>query len=231
MQKTFIFFTCEHASNAIPSQYKHLFIRFANILSSHRGFDQGTKYLGQAFGKSLKAPVVYGKFSRLLIDLNRSPSHKSAFSEMTKTLSSDQRFEIKAKYHRPHWEKIEKIIDEKMAKGFTVLHIGVHSFTPVLYNEVRNADIGILYDSRRKKETSLAISWQKSLRNNSELRVRRNYPYLGMNDGLTTELRERYSENKYIGIEIEVNHALLKKPEQIKMIGKLLIKSLKENLP
>jgi predicted N-formylglutamate amidohydrolase len=231
LQKTFILFTCEHASNAIPSKYKQLFTRKESILSSHRSFDHGTKYLGKAFGESFKAPVIYGKFSRLLIDLNRSPSHKTAFSEMTKSLSIDQQIEVKAKYHRPHWEKIEKIIDEKIAKGVTVLHIGVHSFTPVLYNEVRNVDVGILYDSRRKKEVSFAIGWQKSLRNNSDLRIRRNYPYLGMYDGLTTELRERYSEKKYLGIEIEVNHAVLKNPKQIKMIGKLLIKSLKESLP
>jgi hypothetical protein len=39
--------------------------------------------------------------------------------------------------------------------------------------------------------------------------VRRNYPYLGVGDGLRTALRGVFSEEEYIGIELEVNQALL----------------------
>ena len=38
-----------------------------------------------------------------------------------------------------------------------------------------------------------------------QLRVRRNYPYAGKGDGLTRELRSRYSARTYIGIELEIN--------------------------
>ena len=37
------------------------------------------------------------------------------------------------------------------------------------------------------------------------LRVRRNYPYRGDADGLTTTLRRRFPWQRYLGIEIEVN--------------------------
>ena len=37
------------------------------------------------------------------------------------------------------------------------------------------------------------------------MRVRRNYPYNGASDGLTTYLRGRFSGRLYSGIELEVN--------------------------
>ena len=33
-----------------------------------------------------------------------------------------------------------------------VLHVAVHSFTPVLHGERRNADVGLLYDPARPRE-------------------------------------------------------------------------------
>lgn len=227
MKKPFIIFTCEHASNVIPSKYKHLFLKKEKLLLTHRGFDHGTKELGIALGKSFKAPVVYGKFSRLLVDLNRSHGHKTAFSEMTKVLSKTHKREILEVYHYPHWEEIKSLIDKKIKNGHTVIHIGIHSFTPVLYNEVRNAEIGILYNSRRKKEAAFAKVWQQAFRDQSELRIRRNYPYDGKMDGLSTGMRKVFSEKNYLGFEIEVNHSILDSNSEILVMKKLLINTLK----
>ncbi|MBC7711948.1 MAG: N-formylglutamate amidohydrolase [Rhizobacter sp.] len=230
MKNVFLIFTCEHASNSIPAKYKKYFTGKKSILASHRGFDWGTEYLGKSLGKNFKAPVIYGNFSRLLIDLNRHETHKTALSDMTKNLSPDEQETVRRIYHRPHWNEVKKIIADQIKKGKTVLHIGVHSFTPVLYGDVRTCDLGVLYDSRRTAEAEFARVWQKSLRVNSELRVRRNYPYLGKYDGLTSEFRRMYSEKQYKGFEIEVNQSLAKKSTDLKMIEKILIKSLQDIL-
>lgn len=42
-----------------------------------------------------------------------------------------------------------------------------------------------------------------------ELRVRRSYPYLGKTDGHATFLRRKYPTTSYVGVELEVNQALL----------------------
>lgn len=39
--------------------------------------------------------------------------------------------------------------------------------------------------------------------------MRRNYPYLGRADGLTTHLRRALKTPRYLGIELELNQALL----------------------
>jgi hypothetical protein len=71
---------------------------------------------------------------------------------------------------------------------------------------VRTADIGLLYDPARRSETMFCERWQRTLRARApELRVRRNYPYAGYNDGLTTYLRTRFEDRQYSGIELEIN--------------------------
>lgn len=226
----FVIFTCEHASNDIPKEYKKHFVGKKEILAGHRGYDWGTEHLGKALGKTFKAPVVFGTFSRLLIDLNRSEGHKTALSEMTKDLHPDTHEIIKETYHRPHWRKIHNIIEEQIKKGKTVVHIGIHSFTPALNGVVRTTDIGLCYDSRRKTELKLALEWQAALRTHGELRIRRNYPYSGLYDGLTSSFRKLYSEKKYRGFEIEINQALVQKSSDLAMIEKLVIQSLKDIL-
>ena len=63
----------------------------------------------------------------------------------------------------------------------------------------------------------------------SDQRIRMNYPYLGKADGFTTSLRHQFQE-RYIGIELELNQELLVKEEFGKNLNKALYTSLHENL-
>jgi predicted N-formylglutamate amidohydrolase len=93
---------------------------------------------------------------------------------------------------------------------FRVVHVAVHSFTPKLDGKVRNADLTLLYDSRRTQEAALCRRWGAILRRlNPGLRLRYNYPYRGAADGLTTWLRRRHSQQSYLGVELEINQALV----------------------
>src|SRR5437764_832924 len=49
------------------------------------------------------------------------------------------------------------------------------------------------------------ISWRAALQRRTPLKVRRNYPYAGRNDGLTTAFRRRFPASRYLGIELEIN--------------------------
>lgn len=93
-----------------------------------------------------------------------------------------------------------------LAKCGVALHLGVHTFTPVLSGSVRRADVGLLYDPSRALERSWAAAWRRAIRRRRpDLVVRRNYPYLGVSDGLTTHLRRSLGTEKYAGLELEVN--------------------------
>jgi hypothetical protein len=66
--------------------------------------------------------------------------------------------------------------------------------------------VGLLYDPRRPAEAEFCAAWQREIKSaDARLTVRRNYPYRGYADGLTTYLRKRYPDPAYAGIELEVN--------------------------
>lgn len=201
--------TCEHAGNRVPRAYAALFRPHADLLQSHRGWDPGALKLAAALAKSLSAPLLSTPTTRLLIEPNRSPHHPALFSTITRDLDAATKSLIAARYYTPHREAIRNELHRLMRTSTPVLHVGVHTFTPVLNGETRSADIGLLYDPRRPAEKKLCERWERILNAiDPALRVRRNYPYRGASDGLTTALRREFPVSKYLGIELEVNQTL-----------------------
>ena len=215
--------TCEHASNALPDFVLRAFRDSDGIpddvLASHRGYDIGAYKIFSILVKRLK-PDFHGasKFSRLVVDMNRSSTSKSFYSEYTSSLPNTVKARMLSLWEK-YREKIESFvagkIPEKQRKAakeapLKVIHLGIHSFTPVLNGIERDADVGILYDPSRPAEAQIAENLIKSIKERAPwLKIRKNYPYLGKSDGLTTTLRQKFGPS-YAGIEIEINQKLLK---------------------
>lgn len=107
-----------------------------------------------------------------------------------------------------------------------VLHVSVHSFTPILRGKKRDVDVGFLYDPARPNETELAKHWIKDLtRMEPGLVLRRNHPYRGVDDGHTTELRKQVGA-RYAGVELELNQRFVRNPKRLRAIGLALRQSL-----
>jgi len=217
--------SCEHASNRVPPRFAHLFMGKEKILSSHQAYDHEAAEMAVRLAKSFKSSVYLGSITRLLIDLNRSPSNrKSLYSSYSRKLEKNDRELLLNKYYLPYREKVEEAVAAIIGKGEPVLHISVHSFVPVRNGKVRKADIGLLYDPPRKCEKDICAFLAGFLHEKMEsLRVRKNYPYLGKMDGFPSFLRRKYSTKFYAGIEIEINQALLLsgKTEKKKIEGTL----------
>jgi predicted N-formylglutamate amidohydrolase len=200
--------TCEHGGNRIPQPYAYLFRGAKAVLASHRGWDAGALRLARLLARELERPLLSLTWSRLFVEANRSSSNPRIWSRFTKSLPEEERTRILERWWRPHREDVERAVAAEIARGRRVVHVAVHSFTPELDGVVRNADIGLLYDSRRKGEAKLCRGWAASLRRlDPALRVRFNYPYSGADDGLTTALRRLHPEARYRGIELEINQA------------------------
>jgi predicted N-formylglutamate amidohydrolase len=202
--------TCEHGGNRIPAAYRSLFIRRKALLATHRGYDAGALAMADSLSITLRAPLVSSTVSRLLVDLNRSVGHPQLFSEATRGEPAAVRKAIVQHHYRPYRDKVEDMVNRWVAKGRRVIHLSSHSFTPALHGEVRTADAGLLYDPARSGEVELCARWKAALAACSPaLRVRRNYPYAGKGDGLTAHLRRRFAPREYIGIELEINQAIV----------------------
>lgn len=197
--------SCEHGGNSIPAEYAPLFKGAEEALESHQGYDPGAFQLYSLLVKKLADFSHFSKTSRLLVELNRSLHHKNLFSTYTAGLEAAVKKEIIAHYYFPYRELIERKIGEYTQGDQDVLHLSIHSFSPVLKGEVRNADIGLLYDPQRKQEKAFCLAWKQQLQKHwPEAKVRMNYPYKGVADGFTTYLRKRFPES-YAGIEFELN--------------------------
>jgi predicted N-formylglutamate amidohydrolase len=154
----------------------------------------------------------YAETSRLLVELNRSVNHPKLFSEFSRGLPDKDKAKVLKEYYRSYRDRVEDMVHDLVSAGRRVLHVSVHSFTPVLNGEERLADIGLLYDPKRKREQEFCRHWKAVLlKQDNELNVRFNYPYLGIADGFTTYLRKKFKAEQYIGIELEVNQKFTEK--------------------
>jgi predicted N-formylglutamate amidohydrolase len=198
--------TCEHGGNSIPRPYSALFTGRDALLDSHRGYDPGALSMARQLADRFRAPLVVATVSRLLVDLNRSVGHRALYSDATRALSPAVHAQILARHYVPYRTEVETIVRRVVGAGRRMVHVSSHSFTPVLDGSVRNADIGLLYDPARPGERALCARWAALLAAAiAPLRVRRNYPYQGRNDGLTLHLRRQFPVASYVGVELEIN--------------------------
>jgi predicted N-formylglutamate amidohydrolase len=154
--------------------------------------------------------LVASTTSRLLIDLNRSIGHPQLFSAVTRGAPAQTRAQIVDEHYRPYRAQVERLIKKAVSRGHRVIHISSHSFTAELNGKVRGTDVGLLYHPARRGEAEVCARWKKTLASSApELRVRRNYPYAGKGDGLTSHLRLRFGQSDYVGIELEVNQRIV----------------------
>ena len=201
-----IIFTCEHGGCEVPPEYAGLFAGHEALLQTHRGWDRGALVLARDLAHAFNAKLFFATTTRLLIDLNRSIGHRQLYSDITRSLPRATRRDIAARHYRPYRHQVESEVARLVAAGQRVVHIASHSFTPQLGGHVRQADVAWLYDPARQGERLLALQWLLEMQaKRPDLRLRRNYPYQGKGDGLTSLLRKRHAPERYLGIELEVS--------------------------
>ncbi len=202
------------------------------MLASHRGYDPGALMLARALARAFHAPLVASTVTRLLVELNRSPGHAQLHSDITRRLPRSEKVRIAARYYEPYRREVERRVAAAVAARRPVIHISAHSFVPVLNGRTRDADVGLLYDPGNPEERAFCARWHRSLAERAaRLRVRRNYPYRGYADGLTTYLRRQYGRRGYLGVEIEVNQKhVLAGGRQWRMLRELLVQSAAETI-
>ena len=202
--------TCEHGGARVPVAYAALFAGRKRLLGTHCSYDRGALPLARQLARALGAASVFATTTRLLVDLNRSLGHPKLFSEFTRRLPPAERDALVRRHWRPHRDAVAAQLARLVAPGQRVVHVAVHSFTPIWNGRRRRFEIGLLYDPARAPERRFVRAWLQALADEAPaLRVRRNQPYRGTSDGLTTALRRVHLPDRYLGIELEVNQRLL----------------------
>lgn len=212
---------CEHASNAVPEEYRDLGLD-AETLQCHIAWDPGALDVAERLSALLDAPLLFQTVSRLLYDCNRPPHEPSSIPARSEIFDVPGNQELtdedrRARAGRFYFPFRDSLAAEIAARPAPPVIVTVHSFTPVYHGVKRDVEIGILHDT----DARLADAMLAAAGDGAGFVVRRNEPY-GPQDGVTHTLREHALPHGLANVMIEVRNDLLASPESRAAMAKQL---------
>jgi predicted N-formylglutamate amidohydrolase len=170
------FLTCEHASRELPPPFRWP-DEDAWLTGTHWAYDLGAAELTRELAGELGAGAVLSRFSRLLIDPNRSEAAPDTFRAnaegrtvfLNRDIGDDERarrFEIARAYHAA--------IDDALSSDAAPVVLSIHTFTPLYEGLRRSVEVGVLFD----EEELLAERVRATLADNG-FHALLNEPYSG----------------------------------------------------
>jgi predicted N-formylglutamate amidohydrolase len=171
----------DHAGNGVPHALDGLGLGRAD-LDRHIALDIGVAGLGARLSAQLDAPFVAQRYSRLVIDCNRSLADTgsiAAVSDGTRIpgnadLPSADRQARAAAIFAPYHAAIAALIAERDTAGRPTVLVSLHSFTPSLSGVGRPWQLGVLYGGG---QAAFARRVLRALERESGLTIGDNEPY------------------------------------------------------
>jgi predicted N-formylglutamate amidohydrolase len=145
-----LLFLCDHASNALPPEAGSLGLE-PGLFGTHIAYDIGAAAVTRALAAAYGAPALLGRWSRLLIDLNRGADDPTLVMKLSdgsiipgnRNADASEVARRIAAYHAPYHAAIAEELDRI---GPDAVVIAMHSFTPSWKKVPRKWEVGILYD-------------------------------------------------------------------------------------
>ncbi len=171
----------DHGGRRVPRALDQLDLPDAE-LARHIGWDIGVTALGEALAVRLDAVFIHQRYSRLVIDCNRSPDAADAMPAVSDgtvvpgnaALDAAGRATRVAAVHAPYHAAIAVEIGRRAAAGQATALVALHSFTPVVMGFARPWHCGILHNGANEV---LAMALLARLRAEGDLIVGDNEPY------------------------------------------------------
>ena len=205
--------TCEHAFNRLPFRAR---IRpdERTVLDSHWGWDIGAWRLTRDLARGLRTSAIGGRWSRLVIDLNRrvddptlirraAGAVKLSWNASVSDAEAERRL---AAYYAPYHAEVDRLIMRRLVRGIRPLLFSVHTFTPEFRGRTRRFDVGVLYE----RHAHPAHRMGRVLRRGG-YSLRYNEPYSGM-AGMMYCMDRHGSHHDLPCLELEVNQGLCERP-------------------
>lgn len=195
------FLTCEHASMRMPAPWQWP-AADRRLLGTHWSYDLGARELTLELARELHASAVLARFSRLLVDPNRDELHPDTFRTLADgapvalnaDLAADDRERRLATYHRPYHQALDvalRAVDAPML-------FSIHSFTPNYEGELREVEIGVLFNYEEREAHQLGAVLSEEFE-----RVAYNEPWSGRT-GLIYAAERHSQKHGRLALELEV---------------------------
>ncbi len=177
---------CDHAGNAFPPGYGTLGLD-ARECARHIAYDIGAAEVTRAMAAALGAPAVLGRYSRLLIDLNRGVDDPTLIMQLSdgavvpgnRQIDQAEREKRIRLFYEPYHAAVDQAIDAALAAGVVPVILSVHSFTDVWRGTPRPWHVTVLWD----KDPRLVRPLLERLSAEPSLTVAENVPYSGELEG------------------------------------------------
>jgi predicted N-formylglutamate amidohydrolase len=173
---------CDHAGNAVPKSLHNLGLPRSE-LERHIGYDIGILGVSEILSDMLMAPLVFQRYSRLVVECNRiatAPDSIALMSDGTAVpgnigLDESARRARHAEIAEPYHKEIVSRLDDRQAQGLPLVLLSMHSFTPSLLAKPapRPWHVGLCYD----KTSRFSLEILKVLDKHTDIVVGRNEPY------------------------------------------------------
>jgi len=214
--------TCEHATNRLPFPVPRDRV-LRRVLTSHWGWDIGAASLTRELARRIGAAAIAGRWSRLLVDLNRPVTDDTLMRceaggvriPWNDGLSAAAVEKRVLDYHAPFHAEVDRVILRHVVRGFRPTLIAVHSFTPRLGAQRRAFDAGILFTDHDRHARRLG----RVLRG-AGLRVRYNEPYSGLL-GMMYSIDRHGRHHGLTNLELEFNQALFENPRSVARLARV----------
>jgi predicted N-formylglutamate amidohydrolase len=219
---------CEHATNRLPFAKEVRAAHWA-VLSSHWGWDIGGWELTRELAQRLSATAIGGRWSRLLIDLNRRVGDPTLIRRKAgRTVlpwndgMGPEAVERRVlDYHTPYHVEVDRLILRRLVREVRPVLLAVHTFTPRFRGGSRPFQIGILYEHHR----TMARRLGRTLRD-AGLTVRYNQPYSGMK-GMMYSVDRHGSHHRLPCLEVEVNQRVFEQSRAVRRLGTAIARGLR----
>jgi predicted N-formylglutamate amidohydrolase len=217
-----VILTCEHASERMPEPF-----RFPEedtwLVGTHWAYDLGAAELTRELADALGTGAVLSRFSRLLIDPNRSPTAPDLFRKIAEGRpialnrdvgdeERDLRFSMSNAYHAA--------VDHALGTDSAKLILSIHSFTPVYEGAPRPVELGVLFDEETELAEALKAAFVEA-----GFAAMLNEPYSGK-FGLMYAVDRHAKQHGRRALELEVRQDLACDPEVRRRIIPVLERTL-----
>ena len=192
---------CDHASNALPRVFGSLGLD-EGLFGTHIAHDIGAAAVTRALAAAWNAPAFLGRWSRLLIDLNRGADDPTIVMKLSdgsiipgnRDVDAAEVVRRIAAYHAPYHAAITGELDRM---GPEAALISMHSFTPSWKTVPRKWEMGVLYDRDERLAVPLMTRMEQA-----GFAVGDNEPYTGALDGDTMNIHGTLRGLPHVLIEI-----------------------------
>ena len=199
----------DHAMRNLPPEYGRLGLQDVEF-ERHIAYDIGVEGVTRHLSKTLNAPAVMARYSRLLIDPNRGEDDPTLVRQIydgsviraNYPLSNHERERRLVEFYRPFRDSVHHCaIKCESDKPSACFMVSIHSFTPIMGAKSRPWHIGLLWD----KDDRATRRLKALLACDPNLIVGDNEPYDGALKGDTMHEEGTKRGRAHVLIEIRQN--------------------------